>query len=155
MVGVLKRVRNGNCCNVPPRAHQIHTSEEFMWYLEIWSLGAEGCFQVPSDLDGVGVVWESRSRYETAWAAPGHDCLCSYSHGHGAVRPQAHPSVFTYVHGCCSLRAYDSLLESVAHRLMGWVGKTRIVLCVYVSVGSLSPRHWSTLLGVLRSLCTF
>ena len=30
-----------------------------------------------------------RGSYDTAWVAPGHDCLCSYSYGHGvAVRPQ-------------------------------------------------------------------
>ena len=48
------------------------------------------------------------------------------------------------------------LLVSGAHRLMGSVWKIRIVLFVYVSDGyCLGLRHWSSLLGVLRSLCTF
>ena len=51
-------------------------------YLGVGSLGARGWSQ--ADLDHVG-----RSGYETAWATPGHDCLCS----HASVRPQPNPSV--------------------------------------------------------------
>ena len=50
---------------------------------------------LPEKVDDVGVVWEHRSGYETAWVTPGHECLCSYSYGRGAVLPQANPSVFT------------------------------------------------------------
>ena len=33
--------------------------------------------------------WRKQGSYETAWVTPGHDCLCSYAYGHGAVvRPQ-------------------------------------------------------------------
>ena len=42
---------------------------------------------LPRDLDDVGVVWESRSGYETAWATPGHVCSCSYSYGHRLIPP--------------------------------------------------------------------
>ena len=51
-------------------------------------------YNLPRNLDDVGVVWEPRSGYETAWATPGHVCSCSYSYGRGAVLPQANPSVF-------------------------------------------------------------
>ena len=52
-------------------------------------------YNLPRNLDDVGVVWESRSGYETAWATPGHVCSCSYRYGRGPVLPQANPSVFT------------------------------------------------------------
>ena len=59
-------------------------------YLVVESLGARGWFQVLET--AVGVVWESRSGFETAEATPGNDCLCSYSYGHEAVQPQANPT---------------------------------------------------------------
>ena len=51
-------------------------------------------YNLPRNLDDVGVVWERRSGYETAWATPGHVCSCSYNYGRGPVLPQANPSVF-------------------------------------------------------------
>ena len=41
-------------------------------------------YNLPENVDDVGVIWESRSGYETAWATPGHDCLWSFACGHGA-----------------------------------------------------------------------
>ena len=46
-------------------------------------------------VDDDGVVWGRRSGYDTAWATPGLDCVCSYSYGHGPVRSQADPYVLT------------------------------------------------------------
>ena len=43
----------------------------------------------PANLDHFRVEWMKRGSYKTAWVAPGHDCLCPYTYGHGAaVRPQ-------------------------------------------------------------------
>ena len=86
---------------MPPRRCQV-TPESLGWtqvcgtsLSGVWALkGVSRSFELRADLDDVGVVWESRSGYETAWATPGHDCLCSCSYGHGAVRSQANPSVF-------------------------------------------------------------
>ena len=38
-------------------------------------------YNLPRNLDDVGVVWERRSGYETAWATPRHVCSCSYNYG--------------------------------------------------------------------------
>ena len=61
----------------------------------VWVLkGDARTYNLPRNLDDVGVVWERRSGYETAWATPGHVCSCSYDYGRGPVLPQANPSVF-------------------------------------------------------------
>ena len=39
-------------------------------------------YNLPRNLDDVGIDWEPRSGYETAWATPGHVCSCSYVYGH-------------------------------------------------------------------------
>ena len=45
----------------------------------IWVLkGDARTYNLPRNLDDVGVVWELRSGYETAWATPGHVCSCSF-----------------------------------------------------------------------------
>ena len=86
---------------VPPGRHQIApqslgwarvciTENSGVWVLK----GDARTYNLPGNLDDVGVVWEPRSGYETAWATPGHVCSCSYSYGRGAVLPQANPSVF-------------------------------------------------------------
>ena len=86
---------------MPPGRHQFApqslgwervcgTEKSGVWVLK----GDARTYTLPGNLDDVGVVWESRSGYETAWATPGHVCSCSYSYGRGAVLPQANPSVF-------------------------------------------------------------
>ena len=62
-----------------------------MWVLK----GDARTYSLPENLDDVGVVWERRSGYETAWATPRHDFPCSHAYGHGGVVPQADPFVFT------------------------------------------------------------
>ena len=62
----------------------------------VWVLkGDVRTYNLPRNLDAVGVVWERRSGYETVWATPRHVCSCSYRHGRGPVLSQANPSVFT------------------------------------------------------------
>ena len=87
---------------MPPGRHQF-APQSLGWarvcgteYSGVWVLkGDARTFNLPGNLDDVGVVWERRSGYETAWATPGHACSCSYNYGRGAVLPQANPSVFT------------------------------------------------------------
>ena len=81
---------------VPPGRHQVAprvcgTENSGVWVLK----GDARTKNLTWNLDDVGVVWERRSGYETAWATPGHVCSCSYSYGRGAVLPQANPSIFT------------------------------------------------------------
>ena len=77
---------------MPPGRHQFApqslgwarvcgTGKSGVWVLK----GDARTYNLPRNLDDVGVVWESRSGYETAWATPGHVCSCSYSYGRGAV----------------------------------------------------------------------
>ena len=86
---------------MPPGRHQFApqslgwarvcgTEKSGIWVLK----GDARTYNLPRDLDDVGVVWEFRSGYETAWATPGHVCSCSYSYGRGAVLPQANPLRF-------------------------------------------------------------
>ena len=87
---------------MPPGRHQrapqslgwarvCGTEKSGVWVLK----GDARTYNLPRNLDDVGIVWERRSGYETAWATPGHVCSCSYTYGHGPVLPQANPSVFT------------------------------------------------------------
>ena len=91
---------------------------------------------LPRNLDDVGVVWEHRSGYETAWATPGHVCSCSYGYGHGPVLPQANPSVFTEA---------VNLWNRVASLLTPWcaIGEvpTGVNLNGYAGNGSFIPWH--------------
>ena len=83
----------------------------------VWVLkGDARTYNLPRDLDDVGVVWESRTGHETAWATPGHVCSCSYTYGHGPVLPQANPSVFTEA---------VNLWSRVASLLTPWCAKGR------------------------------
>ena len=85
---------------MPPGRHQrapqslgwarvCGTEKSGVWVLK----GDARTYNLPRNLDDVGVVWEHRSGYETAWATPGHVCSCSSSYGRGPVLPQANPSV--------------------------------------------------------------
>ena len=110
-----------------------------MWYRAVGNLCAKGwChdFYLPRDPDDVGVVWESRSGYETASATPGHVCLCSYNYGRGPVLPQANPSVFTEA---------VNLWSRVASLLTPWCAKgevpTGVNLNRYPGNGSCIPWH--------------
>ena len=49
------------------------TEKSGVWVLK----GDARTYNLPRNLDDVGVVWEPRSGYETAWATPGHVCSCS------------------------------------------------------------------------------
>ena len=93
-------------------------------------------YNLPRNLDDVGVVWEHRSGYETAWATPGHVCSCSYSYGRGPVLPQANPSVFTEA---------VNLWSRVASLLTPWCAKgevpTGVNLNRYAGNGSRIPWH--------------
>ena len=93
-------------------------------------------YNLPRNLDDVGVVWERRSGYETAWATPGHVCSCSYTYGHGPVLPQANPSVFTEA---------VNLWSRVASLLTPWCAKgevpTGVNLNRYAGNGSFIPWH--------------
>ena len=84
----------------------------------------------------MGVVWERRSGYETAWATPGHVCSCSYNYGRGPVLPQANPSVFTEA---------VKLWSRVASLLTPWCAKgevpTGVNLNRYAGDGSCIPWH--------------
>ena len=70
---------------MPPGRHQrapqslgwarvCGTEKSGVWVLK----GDARTYNLPRNLDDVGVVWERRSGYETAWATPGHVCSCSY-----------------------------------------------------------------------------
>ena len=64
---------------MPPGRHQ-HAPQSLGWARVcstersgIWVLkGATRTYNLPRNLDDVGIVWEHRSGYETAWATPGH-----------------------------------------------------------------------------------
>ena len=128
---------------MPPGRHQsapqslgwarvCGTEQSGIWVLK----GGARTYNLPRDLDDVGVVWESRSGYETAWATPGHVCSCSYSCGRGAVLPQANPSVFTEA---------VNLWSRVASLLTPWCAKgevpTGVNLNRYSGNGSVIPWH--------------
>ena len=103
----------------------------------VWVLkGDARTYNLPRNLDDVGVVWESRSGYETAWATPGHVCSCSYNYGRGPVLPQANPSVFTEA---------VNLWSRVASLLTPWCAKgevpTGVNLNRYAGNGSCIPWH--------------
>ena len=87
---------------MPPGRHQF--APQSLGWARVCGSGKSGVWVLKGDartynllwnLDDVGIVWERRSGYETAWATPGHVCSCSYTYGHGPVLPQANPSVFT------------------------------------------------------------
>ena len=103
---------------MPPGRHQsapqslswarvCGTEKSGVWVLK----GGARTKSRPRNPDDVGVVWEPRSGYETAWATPGHVCSCSNSYGPGAVLPQSNPSVFTEV---------DNLWSRVSSLLTPW-----------------------------------
>ena len=103
----------------------------------IWVLkGDARTCNLPRNLDDVGIVWEHRSGYETAWATPGHVCSCSYDYGRGPVLPQANPSVFTEA---------VNLWSRVASLLTPWCAKgevpTGVNLNWYAGNGSFIPWH--------------
>ena len=103
----------------------------------VWVLkGDTRTYNLPRDLDDVGIVWERRSGYETAWATPGHVCSCSYGYGHGPVLPQPNPSVFTEA---------IKLWSRVASLLTPWCAKgevpTGVNLNRYAGDGSFIPWH--------------
>ena len=64
---------------------------------------------LPENLDHLRVGWISRGTYETAWVAPGHDCLCSFEYGHGAaVRPQTNNAIWDGVIGFVGAGSHPS-----------------------------------------------
>ena len=128
---------------MPPGRHQrapqslgwmrvCGTEKSGVWVLK----GDARTYNLPRNLDDVGVVWERRSGYETAWATPGHVCSCSYSYGRGPVLPQANPSVFTEA---------VKLWSRVASLLTPWCAKgevpTGVNLNRYAGDGSCIPWH--------------
>ena len=128
---------------MPPGRHQFApqslgwarvcgTEESGVWVLK----GDARTYNLPRNLDDVGVVWEHRSGYETAWATPGHVCSCSYSYGRGPVLPQANPSVFTEA---------VNLWSRVASLLTPWCAEgevpTGVNLNRYSGNGSCFPWH--------------
>ena len=128
---------------MPPGRHQrapqslgwarvCGTEKSGVWVLK----GDARTYNLPRNLDDVGVVWEHRSGYETAWATPGHVCSCSYSYGRGPVLPQANPSVFTEA---------VNLWSRVASLLTPWCAKgevpTGVNLNRYAGDGSCIPWH--------------
>ena len=128
---------------MPPGRHQrapqslgwawvCGTEKSGVWVLK----GDARTYNLPRNLDDVGVVWEHRSGYETAWATPGHVCSCSYSYGRGEVLPQANPSVFTEA---------VNLWSRVASLLTPWCAKgevpTGVNLNRYAGDGSCIPWH--------------
>ena len=128
---------------MPPGRHQFApqslgwarvcgTGRSGVWVLK----GDARTYNLPRNLDDVGVVWESRSGYETAWATPGHVCSCSYYYGRGPVLPQANPSVFTEA---------VNLWSRVASLLTLWCAEgevpTGVNLNRYAGNGSFIPWH--------------
>ena len=128
---------------VPPGRHQLApqslgwarvcgTENSGVWVLK----GDARTYNLPRNLDDVGIVWEHLSGYETAWATPGHVCSCSYDCGHEAVLPQANPSVFTEA---------VNLWSRVASLLTPWCAKgevpTGVNLNRYAGKGSRIPWH--------------
>ena len=57
------------------------TARSVIWVLK----GNARTRMLPENLVYLRVGWISRRTYETGWVTPGHDCLCSYSCGHGAA----------------------------------------------------------------------
>ena len=128
---------------MPPRRHQF--APQSLGWARVCGTGKSGVWvlkgdartcNLPRNLDDVGVVWESRSGYETAWATPRHVCSCSYRYGHGPVLPQANPSVFTEA---------VNLWSRVASLLTPWCAKgempTGVNLNRYAGNGSFIPWH--------------
>ena len=128
---------------MPPGRHQrapqslgwewvCGTEKSGVWVLK----GDARTYNLPRDLDDVGIVWEHRSGYETAWATPGHVCSCSYDYGRGPVLPQPNPSVFTEA---------VKLWSRVASLLTPWCAKgevpTGVNLNRYAGDGSFIPWH--------------
>ena len=128
---------------MPPGRHQFApqslgwaracgTGKSGVWVLK----GDARTYNLLRNLDDVGVVWESRSGYETGWATPGHVCSCSYRYGRGPVLPQANPSVFTEA---------VNLWSRVASLLTAWCAKgevpTGVNLNRYAGNGSCIPWH--------------
>ena len=128
---------------MPPGRHQFApqslgwarvcgSGESGVWVLK----GDARTYNLPWNLDDVGIVWERRSGYETAWATPRHVCSCSYGYGHGPVLPQANPSVFTEA---------VNLWSRVASLLTPWCAKgevpTGVNLNRYAGNGSRIPWH--------------
>ena len=128
---------------MPPGRHQFApqslgwarvcgTENSGVWVLK----GDARTYNLPWNLDDVGVDWERRSGYETAWATPGHVCSCSYDYGHGAVLPQANPSVFTEA---------VNLWSRVASLLTPWCAKGEVPTGVnpnrHSGNGSFIPWH--------------
>ena len=128
---------------MPPGRHQrapqslgwarvCGTEKSGVWVLK----GDARTYNLPRNLDDVGVVWERRSGYETAWATPGHVCSCSYDYGRGPVLPQPNPSVFTEA---------VKLWSRVASLLTPWCAKgevpTGVNLNRYAGDGSFIPWH--------------
>ena len=128
---------------MPPGRHQrapqslgwmrvCGTEKSGVWVLK----GDARTYNLPRNLDDVGVVWERRSGYETAWATPGHVCSCSYDYGRGPVLPQPNPSVFTEA---------IKLWSRVASLLTPWCAKgevpTGVNLNRYAGDGSFIPWH--------------
>ena len=104
----------------------------------IWVLkgNARTCM-FPANLDHLRVEWMKRGTYNTAWVTPGHNCLCSYTYGHGAaVRPQTNNAIWHGVIG---------LWSRVAPLLSPWCGKkdvpTGVNLNQYAGPGSLIRWH--------------
>ena len=122
----------------PPGRHQS-APHSLGWAQNsgVWVLKGDARTHIlPRNIDDVGVVWESRSGYETAWATPGHVCSCSYSYGRGPVLPQVDPSVFTEA---------VNLWSRVASFLTPWCAKeevpTGVNLNRYSGDGSCIPWH--------------
>ena len=69
--------------------------------LGIWVLKGEPRGRtLPANLDHLSVRWRKWGSCDTAWVTTGHDCLCSYAHGHGAaVGLQTSPSIWDGVIG--------------------------------------------------------
>ena len=104
------------------------TTQSVIWVLN----GNSRTRMLPANLDYLRVEWIQQGTYETAWIAPGHDCLCSYKYGHGAaVRPQTNNAIWDGVIG---------LWCRVAHFLSPWCGKkdvqTEVNLNQYAGPGS-------------------
>ena len=129
---VVPRGRHQFAPQSPGWARVCGTEDSGVWVLK----GDARTYSLPRNLDDVGVVWEPRSGYETAWATPGHVCSCSYNYGRGAVLPQANPSVFTEA---------DNQWSRVASLLTPWCAKgevpTGVNLNRYSGNGSRIPWH--------------
>ena len=132
------------CSLVMPLGRHQHAPQSLGWERVcgteksgVWVLkGATRTYNLPRNLDDVGIVWEHRSGYETAWATPGHVCSCSYDYGRGPVLPQANTSVFTEA---------VNLWSRVASLLTPWCAKgevpTGVNLNRYAGNGSFIPWH--------------